>query len=833
MLLYSIILFSFALPNYIFKGHVVDASDKPINNANIVLYENEVFGQSSDANGFFALDLKDKRYIKIKISHIGYADKIIDIDVEVDNNLKIALSESILDYDEIVVTGNKNQTYIKDSPVLTHVISSEDISNSVYTNVKDVLEMVLPNMQNQMWTHANFTSDKIKIQGLGDQYILFLIDGARVSGEFSGMIDFTMLNLSNVERIEIVEGGMSSLYGSSAIGGVVNIITKKNKQDFSSKLSYLYDDPLNDSKNLNLGFSINDFSYMLDLNKISSDGYDLTLNDAVYSGNGGIYTKTLESYDAFSHYHKLNYNFNSKYFLEMSFKNYIKDIFVYEDNETSIDIAPYFTYYTSPQYERPKSEDDRYSFQFNIHNMNSLVKISYNKEQYKKSSVYFNYTNIPNNPSIANFYNSSNNFELREFINAIHINEAFNIEYDKIYLNHHFTFGVEYNDDSYSSFNIYKNTGDYGPQDNYDETVSVCDNPNWNPSTGFQGCIFTDWDHDGDGSDGSDGGTPPQPGEYINQTINYDFEYGVCDYPLDSSITDCEYSSIFGGIDDSKYFNRTAFYFGDSWNLNNNDRISFAVRNVQAKNYKNNNVYSFAYMLKQYQPYDIRFNYSKGFRVPSIKELYYNFLGHDPVIVGNSDLIPTSNDYFSFSIDKRMYNSSYSVEFFYNDVKDMIGTIWNVEDGEMKYYNFNNVIITGFNSNYEKEINYKNKLKFVFNYTNPSSDDLSALELMSKYSFRMNYLYTVLENKLQFSLNVKYLGEKFVLDGDSKVWLDDYVMADFIFLYSPIDALEIKFGFKNILDYKDERRFGEFESSEYLSSYDPGRRVIAQITFKY
>ena len=63
------------------------------------------------------------------------------------------------------------------------------------------------------------------MQGLDNKYLLFLVDGKRISGEFAGNLDFRMLDISNIDRIEIVEGGMSSLYGSSAIGGVVNIIT--------------------------------------------------------------------------------------------------------------------------------------------------------------------------------------------------------------------------------------------------------------------------------------------------------------------------------------------------------------------------------------------------------------------------------------------------------------------------------------------------------------------------------------------------------------------------------------------------------------------------------
>ena len=95
----------------------------------------------------------------------------------------------------------------------TRVINQNDIENSNYSNVKEILEMSVPNIQNVVSNHAGISNNNVKIQGLDNRYMLFLIDGSRVSGEFAGNLDFNMLDLSNVDRIEIVDGGMSSLYG--------------------------------------------------------------------------------------------------------------------------------------------------------------------------------------------------------------------------------------------------------------------------------------------------------------------------------------------------------------------------------------------------------------------------------------------------------------------------------------------------------------------------------------------------------------------------------------------------------------------------------------------
>ena len=72
-------------------------------------------------------------------------------------------------------------------------------------------------------THLNFS-------GFGGQGVLFLIDGERLAGETMDDVDFSRLTMDNVERIEIGKGAASALYGSNAVGGVVNIITKKADQ---------------------------------------------------------------------------------------------------------------------------------------------------------------------------------------------------------------------------------------------------------------------------------------------------------------------------------------------------------------------------------------------------------------------------------------------------------------------------------------------------------------------------------------------------------------------------------------------------------------------------
>ena len=103
-------------------------------------------------------------------------------------------------------------------------------------------------MSNSNFKIINAGAGSGKTFSLVLEYLTFLIDGDRVSGEYAGNLDFSMLGLSNVEKIEVIEGAMSTLYGSGAIGGVINIITKNNKEPYWINFSLQNDNPIGISR---------------------------------------------------------------------------------------------------------------------------------------------------------------------------------------------------------------------------------------------------------------------------------------------------------------------------------------------------------------------------------------------------------------------------------------------------------------------------------------------------------------------------------------------------------------------------------------------------------
>ena len=180
------------------------------------------------------------------------------------------------DLDAVVVTGTRTPKFLKDSPIQTRVITAKDIARLDATNIQDLLQQELPGVEfsyamNQQ-THLNFS-------GFGGQGVLFLVDGERLAGETMDDVDFTRLTMDNVERIEIVKGAASALYGSNATGGVVNIITKRNRQPWTLNINARYARHNEQRYGLSFGLNSKHWNNMLTANHNRTDNYNVHSGD--------------------------------------------------------------------------------------------------------------------------------------------------------------------------------------------------------------------------------------------------------------------------------------------------------------------------------------------------------------------------------------------------------------------------------------------------------------------------------------------------------------------------------------------------------------------------
>ena len=141
------------------------------------------------------------------------------------------------DLDEVVVTGTRTPKFLKDTPIQTRVINAKEIARLDAMNVQDLLQQELPGVE---FTYAMNQQTHLNFSGFGGQGVLFLVDGERLAGETMDDVDFTRLSMDNVERIEIVKGAASALYGSNATGGVINIITKKSQKPVTLNVNARY-----------------------------------------------------------------------------------------------------------------------------------------------------------------------------------------------------------------------------------------------------------------------------------------------------------------------------------------------------------------------------------------------------------------------------------------------------------------------------------------------------------------------------------------------------------------------------------------------------------------
>ena len=133
----------------------------------------------------------------------------------------------------VVVTGSGHHQRLKSTATPVHVLSSQEIKEQGITTFDGALTRMMP----QVSMAPNSMGTFLRLNGLGNKYILILINGQKLSGDISNNVDLNRINMARVKRIEVLDGAASSLYGSDAIAGVINIITDQPTRDLVSVTS--------------------------------------------------------------------------------------------------------------------------------------------------------------------------------------------------------------------------------------------------------------------------------------------------------------------------------------------------------------------------------------------------------------------------------------------------------------------------------------------------------------------------------------------------------------------------------------------------------------------
>lgn len=201
------------------QGIVVDDRQEPISGATI-----ELVGQGeirlTDKNGVFRFDVPSGDYM-LDISMMGYERKSTHAQFDRDSVPIFTLMEKTYELGEIVLTATRTEKKIKDIPLPVNIVGKDEIRKKGMVR----LDEVLAEQPGIILVEDHGTG--IQLQGFEPKYTMILIDGEPVIGRTSGTLELSRITMANVERVEILKGPSSSLYGSEAMAGVVNIITEK------------------------------------------------------------------------------------------------------------------------------------------------------------------------------------------------------------------------------------------------------------------------------------------------------------------------------------------------------------------------------------------------------------------------------------------------------------------------------------------------------------------------------------------------------------------------------------------------------------------------------
>jgi outer membrane receptor for ferrienterochelin and colicins len=262
-LLLIVLLATYAFGTTI-SGRVIDEkTGQALAGANVFI-KNTQYGASTDGDGYFSFIINDKLKGRFKLitTYIGYYDNMIDLLLPAKkDNFIIKLKESLLSMDQIVVTGTRGERFLKDTPVTTQVIKGEAISENGGNSAADLLNEATGITIEQ---HQRFGST-VNLQGFDSNHILFLVNGIKVIGRLNGQFDISQLSAADIERIEILKGPTSALYGSQAMGGVINIITKKPADAFRFNIDAKYGSYERLNSDVNISYPLGNWTSKLSL----------------------------------------------------------------------------------------------------------------------------------------------------------------------------------------------------------------------------------------------------------------------------------------------------------------------------------------------------------------------------------------------------------------------------------------------------------------------------------------------------------------------------------------------------------------------------------------
>ena len=627
---------------------------------------------------------------------------------------------------EVVVTGEINQKSVSESLNTYIVISNKDIQSSVSTNLADLLT-------NQALFDIDFDpaigSKNLKIQGMSGNNVNILIDGIPVIGRKDSQIDLSQINLSNIERIEILKGPASVQYGTNSTGGVINLISKKNQSNGINVENYF--ETIGVTKiSINADQKINNYNMHINLGTYHFPGLgdaELREQDWRYKDqNFGdiLFTRNIK---------KINFTFKKSMFFEKII-DYGPEQF-FPNSGTAID-------------QHYKTLRD-----------NNVFKFSYKNDSFDGSFI--------------------SSYSKTKFIND------------------QYTVNIATGEDS------------------------ITDNLDYNTKDTFQSFYnrlqinYIDWKN-------------------LKIQIGLD---AIFDYVSGSKVSDTVIAQT----------QSLAFFSQLNWDISKRVQSQLGFRVPYHSLYKAPLIPSLQFKFNIASKTQFRLSYARGFRAPTIRELYMDFVDSQHNIFGNSNLKAETSHSFQSSINyiigsNSNYYSSFNVEGFINSLKSKIDlapmidnanwwSYYNLDD--ITYYGLNTTLTTRFNVNKDifSDISimwsmFRNN-DSAFNYKNP------------EHNLSVNYFYEYNPCNCGFKTTWKWkskhdfyrVGEMSDLIVDTQ---EGYQLLNFnLFKNFPKINSSIYLGIKNLFDTTDIKNVKQEDvHSGPFSTISWGRSYFIKLNWK-
>lgn len=248
------------------KGKVVNAeTNEPVVGANIRI-DHSLAGCTTNGKGEFNISNLPEGTHTLSVTHVSFLPQKYTADSQ-DENILIKMNESYINLGQVVITGTGTHRRMTNSPVPIQVITAKDLGNANVTNLEDALVKLTPNVT----TMTNGMGTTLSLNGMNEDYMLLLENGKRLTGDDR----YTRINIANIKRIEILSGAASALYGSDAIGGVINIITDDTKNAVNVSNYTHYTSKGRFSENINADVNAGKFSSYTSYQRREADNWQV------------------------------------------------------------------------------------------------------------------------------------------------------------------------------------------------------------------------------------------------------------------------------------------------------------------------------------------------------------------------------------------------------------------------------------------------------------------------------------------------------------------------------------------------------------------------------